>query len=100
MIFPLNQTPGGVGIYLYVDHLLVTVAHKCMGEAVAYVMHHLNRFSAISGLHINLSTSAFVLKGDVGEGDLQQFKEVGLQQQSFVKCLGVFKASPHIAWKP
>ena len=71
------------------DDLLVTVPHKCMGRAVAYVMHHLNRFSAIFGLHINLSKSAFVLKGDVGQDALQQFKEARLQQQSFVKYLGV-----------
>ena len=63
VIFPLNHTPGGVEIYLYVDGLLVTASHKCMGKVVAYVMQHLNRFSAISGLHINLSMSAFVLKG-------------------------------------
>ena len=85
LIFPLNHTLGGVGIYRYVYDLLVTVPHKGMGTAVAYVMHHLNRFSAIYGVHINLSKSALLLKGDVGQDSLRQLKEARLQQLSFVR---------------
>ena len=55
---------------MYVHDLLVTVPHKCMGRVVAYVMHYLNRFLAISGLYKNLSKSTFVLKGDVGQDAL------------------------------
>ena len=52
-------------------------------------MKYLSRFSAISGLHINLGKSAFVLKGHIGPDVLQQFKKVGLQQQQYVKHVGV-----------
>ena len=51
------------GLYLYVNDFLITFASDGSLNQVEQVSHKLRKFSAMSGLQLNLGKSAYVTKG-------------------------------------
>ena len=78
-----------MGMYLYVDDILITLGPKTTKQELKHVFHELERFSAFSGLRKNVGKSAYVTKGTLQPEALQFMQESGLQHETKVRYLGV-----------
>ena len=74
--------------FMYVDDLCVLITSN-FAPSLRSILDSMNEFGRISGLCLNLSKSAMVIKGKFSESDIKSFKSCGLTMADSVRYLGV-----------
>ena len=77
-IYPLHELQAPLALYLYVDDFLITFASHVTLRQLEQVFHQLRKFSATSGLQLNLDKSAYVTKGVLADPVLGYMAQSGL----------------------
>ena len=74
--------------FMYVDDLCVLITSN-FSSSLLSILDSMNEFGRISGLCLNLSKSAMVIKGKFSDSDIKSFKSCGLTMADSVRYLGV-----------
>ena len=89
VVFPLQDLDPGLTIMMYADDLIVFLDGRANPELLGEVWKVVSCFGQFSGLKVNLSKTAAIVRNCGGQEWAQYFGDIGAEVKIFVKYLGV-----------
>ena len=89
VIFPLPDLGPGLTIMMYADDLIIFLDGRANPQLLRRVWEVVSCFGQFSGLKVNLSKTAAIVRNCGGMEWARCFRDIGVDVKNFVKYLGV-----------
>ena len=89
VIFPLQALGPGLTVMMYADDLIIFLDGRANPHLLKRVWEVVCRFGQFSGLEVNLSKTAAIVRNCGGMEGGRCFRDIGVDVKNFVKYLGV-----------
>ena len=89
VIFPLQDLGPGLTVMMYADDLIIFLDGRANPQLLKRVWEVVSRFGQFSGLKVNLSKTAAIVRNCGGMEWARCFRDIGVDVKKFVKYLGV-----------
>ena len=89
VIFPLQDLDPMLTVMMYADDLIIFLDGRANPQLLKRVWEVVSRFGQFSGLKVNLSKMAAIVRNCGGMEWARCFRNIGVDVKNFVKCLGV-----------
>ena len=89
VIFPLQDLGPMLTVMMYADDLIIFLDGRANPQLLKRVWEVVSRFGQFSGLKVNLSKTAAIVRNCGGMEWARCFRDIGVDVKNFVKYLGV-----------
>ena len=89
VIFPLQDLVPGLTIMMYADDLIIFLDGRANPQLLRRVWEVVSCFGQFSGLKLDLSKTAAIVRNSGGMEWARCFRDIGVDVKNFVKYLGV-----------
>ena len=90
VIFPLQDLGPGLTIMMYADDLIIFLDGRANPQLLRRVWEVVSCFGQFSGLKVNLSKTAAIVRNCGGMEWARCFRDIGVDVKNFVKYLGIW----------